>query len=119
VLGTGEGLAGGDAVAHEVGEELGVDGDGSGELPLIGGELVDEELLAGSGGQVLGGEGGAKVVEVRGVLAGQDDGFAGEAVGEAIEGDAGFALGGAGAGGELGVAAVGGDLFVGAMSIPA
>jgi hypothetical protein len=54
----------------------------------------------------------ADMVQGGGIFAGEQDGSGGEAVGEGIEADGGFTLGGAGSGGPLSVAPVGGDLSV-------
>ncbi|MBI1895687.1 MAG: hypothetical protein HYS04_03990, partial [Acidobacteria bacterium] len=68
------------------------------------GEVVDQDLGGGGGGAVLIEESVAQGFIERGVLAGDDGAFGGEAVAEGVEARGGFALEGAGAGARLRVA---------------
>jgi hypothetical protein len=117
--GTG-GLAGGEFAVldqahlfHAIGKEAGFDAHDAAETPFGPGQLAEAGLLGFVGGLVDGAEAVEEGLEFGGVLHGEEGVAGAEAVGAAVIGDFGFALGGARAGGELGVAAVGVDLELG------
>jgi hypothetical protein len=74
--------------------------------------LLDEEILGGTGGLVLGLESLERFVEVLLILAGEDGGFGGETVAQGVEADGGAAFGSLGAGAQLGVPAIGVNLLL-------
>ena len=112
-------FGGGDGAGQE-GKQTGIDrfADGIGcpgagfhfaeaaETPEVLGEFIDEDFFGGRGGRMLAAERGAEFVEFGGVFTGADELLGVEAVLEGVLGGAGFAFGGAWAGGALGVAAI-------------
>jgi hypothetical protein len=95
-----------------------IEGGGGGradaaEAPGGGDDALDQEDLGGGGGLVFVEQGLAELFEGGLVFDGEDQLLGGEAVGEGVEGGAGFAFGGLGSGGAEGVEAVGGDLTFG------
>jgi hypothetical protein len=84
---------------------------GAAETPGGNDDLLEDEFFERADGVEVAGEGLGKSVEFLRVLGIDDDVGGGEAVLEGVEADAGFALGGAGAGAFLGIAAIGVDLF--------
>ena len=89
------------------GEEAGLQAREAAHAPLRVGDLADEFEFERVGGLDVGFKGGELVIEVGGVLAGQD-GIAGEeSVFKSVLRDAGFAFLGARSGGFLSVVTVG------------
>jgi hypothetical protein len=72
-------------------EDAGFPGDGAAEAPLIGGDELDEIFLGGTDGLEAGFEVLEEGIEFRGVFAGEDVFFSGEAVGNGVTAGGGLA----------------------------
>ncbi|MBI4322100.1 MAG: hypothetical protein HY675_26715, partial [Chloroflexi bacterium] len=99
------------------GDVTGLGADDATQTPATNGDVLDASLLDGALGMEVIGEGLEEVGEVLGVLIEEggalqssDERAGADAVLEGVQGDAGFALGGLGAGRTLGVTAVGVEL---------
>lgn len=107
---------------NNVGDVLDLGTEGAAEPPVGDGYFLDEEVFEGADGMEVVDEAGEEVVEILAgfvdVFALDDDAPGQEAVFEGVEFGAGFALGGAGAGGVPGIAAVGIDLSLGSHRSP-
>ena len=92
------------------GNEAGLSAEEAAEAPVGGGELLEEDVLEGTGGLLFGFEGGEEFEEGLLVLFVQNRVGGEEAMLEGVAGAGRLALWGFGPGAELGVAAVGVEL---------
>ena len=100
-----------------VGEEGGLGLVEAFEPPPVIGDALGLELLGFGGRAEVAEKSGFGALVFGGILAGEEDGFGGEAVGGRVLRRAGFAVGGDRAGGPGCVVAVGGEPFLEAMEI--
>jgi hypothetical protein len=100
-------------IEEAVGEDGGFDARDALQAPFGVGDLADQGAFEGGGGLEVGVKVGEELLELGGVLAGDDGVVGAEAVLESVLGGGGFAFGGTGPGAEFCVLPVGSDLVLG------